>query len=150
MKWPKGQIRQRPGGSWAPGGACTTSVLDTTESKGKRGAFGSRVQKKMVDALVGTGPGDALSNSEALGVAVQVKNYLQTAGGGEDLSRGVKAALAGSVLNNLPQSLPTGSDWNTGHLVRHWLTDIQRLSPCFPGAEWDLVGQGGQVIGTST
>ena len=49
-------------------------VLDTSNARGKRGAFGAKVQKAMMDKMVATtGTGDPLSQEEALAVSVQIK-----------------------------------------------------------------------------
>ena len=52
---------------------------------------------------------EALTRDEALGVTVQIKNYLAGAAADGPLTIGVKAALAGSVLSNLPTTLPQGA-----------------------------------------
>ena len=84
------------------------SVLDSLNAKGKKGAFGSKVQSKMVEGLVSTsGAGAQLTNEEATAVAYQIKAWLEAnANDGQPLTIGVKAALAGSVLGNLPSTLP--------------------------------------------
>ena len=49
-------------------------VLELSNARGKKGAFGANIHTKMVDKMMGTGPGETLTRDEALGVTVQIKN----------------------------------------------------------------------------
>lgn len=75
------------------------------------------------------------TRDEALGVTVQIKNYLPEPAVDGPLTIGVKAALAGSVLSNLPTSLPQRATE-----IQAILQGIESLT-----FQWWLFGQGRQV-----